>query len=930
MGFKKKTRRMRSPWFERTRSPSPFMIRMLVMPFLVGIPAIILFITEFNGTNLHEALQGATESLLSLASLRQFWPVILLTTLIFHWYLSPVVHFFCRCTTSVCSINDADRAISRLNGLHAFVILVSVAGFLLGEIAYSIARGQPVQLDGTRQMILLNAVSKGFLAGVMMAFNLDNLLFPAKKAALAYEPRTRLRKTSIYRRIVIILSSLVLFIVMQLFETSSTFFSLGMKMPGEVFGSLQTTLPEAGQFFNQVIHNSRVDAALKVIAGKMIIYLGIVLEMSFQIKQMLRYPIRTMENRIASLNSGNIRKVAAIDIVTNDEFATLFQEINTLIARQQAELDSSSQRLENLVQTAADPVISFTGEGRILAFNPAAERFFGYSAGEAAEKKVTDLLEFPRGESAPEEPAWETRGLRRLTGIRKGGERAPVEANVSSAVSGSLATYTAVIRDIAAQLELEESLTRAKGAAEKANRLKSEFLANMSHELRTPLNAVLGFTQLLVSDKNLTEGQLEKINIISRSGEHLLSLINDILDISKIEAGKQELHPVVFSPERFVEDIHEMFSLRCKKAGLGLYVEHAGPLPERVAGDLGKLRQVLINLVGNAVKFTSEGGIGITVGPDAGKIRFSVSDTGKGIPPEELELIMQPFAQASTNDNEGGTGLGLAISSRFIQMMGGTLEVESELGSGSTFSFAVELPETEEPLPEERGEAVAVAVKKGTEATALIVDDKELNRLVLKEMLEGAGFLTMEAENGKVAVERTREFKPALVFMDIKMPVMDGYEAVRRIRDYEDISKTPVFALTASAFVNDEQRILASGFDGFLAKPFKKAALFALIRDKSSVSLEYETAETPSAQALPDFDSMDFRALAARLGQETVTALADSLMINDFTAVSALAESLRDMDRDFSALLKYYADGFDEDALQRVIDALGLPGQNHE
>ncbi len=918
---------------ERRRVTSPALLRLLLLPILVGSPALILFISQFNGATLHQAFLNAWSGLFSREGFVQVWSIIALTTVAFYGYLSPVLRFFCYCGTETCAVGDANRVIRRLNSLHAFVIGFSIAGFLSGELLHLIASGGVPSLTSSVQLTVLSALSQGFLTGTMISINVDNILFPAKRAALAYDPEIRLKKSSLYAKIVLIYSALVFFILMQLYGTSSNFLDLGMRLPGDG----QPT-PKAGLFFDSVIHDDRVESALKVVLVKTLIYLLFVIEMSLQIKQILKYPIRTMQNRLRNLNSGNIRKVSAIDIVSNDEFSELFREINTLIARQQAELDSSSKRLEALVSMAADPVISFGADGYIRVFNPAAERFFGYTAKEAEALCVTEILEFPdndmscatEAKAAKEgsEPVGDifgrVEGIRRMWGVRKGGGRALIESNVSFATGEGGAVYTAILRDISAQLEIEDSLKKAKSAAENANRLKSEFLANMSHELRTPLNAVLGFTQLLAADRNLTEGQLEKINIVSRSGEHLLSLINDILDISKIEAGKQELHPVVFNPSRFVEDIHEMFSLRCKKAGLGLYVEYAGPpLPERVQGDLGKLRQILINLVGNAVKFTAEGGIGITVGPDGDQIRFSVTDTGKGIPREELDLILQPFAQASTNDNEGGTGLGLAISSRFIQMMGGTLAVESEVGKGSTFTFAVDLPATDAPLPEERPDGVAIAVKKGTEATVLIVDDKELNRLVLKEMLEGAGFLAMEAENGRVAAERAAEFKPALIFMDIKMPVMDGFEAMRKIRENPETARIPVFALTASAFVNDEKRILESGFNGFLAKPFKRSALFALIRDKSTVALEYETVEPNEREAVPDFESLDFRSIAAEIGKGAVTELADSLMINDFTAIGALADRFRATEGDFAALVRYYADGFDEDSLQRVLEALG-------
>jgi len=589
-----------------------------------------------------------------------------------------------------------------------------------------------------------------------------------------------------------------------------------------------------------------------------------------------------------------------------------------------------------IVEQAADPILSFTGDGRIHLFNPSASAFFGYTEAEAKELSLTALIELPDGSAACGDCGAETaliehlyghrNGIQRFAGKRKDGSTVMFEGNIGRIENGGDTVYTAILRDITSQLEIERNLDKARVAAENANRMKSEFLANMSHELRTPLNAVLGFTQLLNTDKNLTEGQLRKIEIISRSGEHLLSLINDILDISKIEAGKIELHRAVFSVTRFTEDIKEMFSLRCRKSGLSLYVEFAGELPEYVAGDLGKLRQIMINLVGNAVKFTSEGGIGILVGAEAGKIRFSVTDSGKGIPADEIGLIMQPFVQSSVTDNEGGTGLGLAISSRYIQMMGGELSVESELGKGSTFSFALDLPPAEAaPAAENTGPA-AIAVKKGTGATALIVDDKELNRLVLKEMLEASGFDTIEAENGQTAVERAIEFMPRVIFMDIKMPVMDGYESVARIKGNPATSGIPVFALTASAFSNDEEKILASGFDGFLAKPFKKSALFRLIKEKSGIELEYETAAAAPVRALPDFDSIDYGEAAVLLGRDTVARIADAVQINDFTGVGVIALGIETEHATLSALanlMNHAADGFDERTLSRIVERLG-------
>ena len=418
---------------------------------------------------------------------------------------------------------------------------------------------------------------------------------------------------------------------------------------------------------------------------------------------------------------------------------------------------------------------------------------------------------------------------------RADGATALMESHVSRAGSGDEAWTIAILRDIRKQAEFEENLRRARTEAEDASRMKSEFLANMSHELRTPLNAILGFTQLLDDDQNLTAPQKERIRVIMRSGEHLLSLINDILDISKIEAGKMELHPSVFDLWEFQDELRDMFELRCRKKGLSLYFDKGESLPRYVRGDLGKLRQIMVNLLGNAVKFTDEGGVSVFAGlereqhgrergAEGGNVRFAVRDTGRGIPKDEQEAVLKPFIQASTTDHEGGTGLGLAISSRYVAMMGGTFSIESASGEGSVFSFSVPLETTTETPARNEADDSDIRLAGGREVTALVVDDQVTNRLVLKEMLERVGFSVVEAENGEKAVARAVELRPAIVFMDIKMPVMDGYAAVALLKRDPRTSGAKVFALTASAFVNDEERIATSGFDGFLAKPFKQGS----------------------------------------------------------------------------------------------------------
>ena len=499
-----------------------------------------------------------------------------------------------------------------------------------------------------------------------------------------------------------------------------------------------------------------------------------------------------------------------------------------------------------------------------------------------------------------------------------------MESHLSRTGSGYDAWTTVILRDISRQAEIEETLRRARTEAEDASRMKSEFLANMSHELRTPLNAVLGFTQLIENDRNLTDAQRERLRIISRSGEHLLALINDILDISKIEAGKMELHESVFDLTELIGDLRDMFELKCGKKGLSLYVDTVDSLPRHVRGDLGKLRQVLVNLLGNAVKFTAEGGVGILVGRDGDGIRFAVRDTGRGIPKDEQEAILQPFVQASTTDHEGGTGLGLAISSRYVAMMGGALSVLSAPGEGSEFSFTVFLAPAE-AAPAERDDGdLDIAVEPGT--LALVVDDQEANRIVLKEMLERVGFAVIEAKNGREAVERTSAEKPVLVFMDIKMPVMDGYDASAAIKADPASAGCRVFALTASAFSHDRTRIESAGFDGFLAKPFKQGALYRLVADYGGVAVTSRLSEAqgrmPEQLGAPDAAAV---ALAAgALGKSGLGRLETAAAINDFAELQAMAAGLKPLAPAFAAALGAAAAAFDEDGVQALLASLAM------
>jgi signal transduction histidine kinase len=379
-------------------------------------------------------------------------------------------------------------------------------------------------------------------------------------------------------------------------------------------------------------------------------------------------------------------------------------------------------------------------------------------------------------------------------------------------------------------------LIEAREAAEAASAAKSSFLANVSHEIRTPLNAVLGFAQLLAGASDLSPAHTDNVRAIQSGGEHLLSLINGVLEMSKIESGHLSVSPNEFSPRKLLSDLERMFRLPAQQKQLELVIDLAEGVPASVVTDEGKLRQVLINLVGNALKFTAVGKVEIRAFTDAPgaqdelRLWFEVEDSGPGIPEQVRAEIFEPFVQAGTNEQRaGGTGLGLAISKRFVERLGGRIGVQSCVGVGSTFRFDVLVQRADdakahEALPGALPPAQA-AVLSGP---ILVVDDSELNRRLMREILEPLGFRVIEAENGRDALTLYAAYAPPLVLMDMRMPVMDGHEAMRRIRA-EHGAESRIIAVTASVFEEEVPEIMASGADAVLRKPFRNEALLSIV-----------------------------------------------------------------------------------------------------
>ena len=402
----------------------------------------------------------------------------------------------------------------------------------------------------------------------------------------------------------------------------------------------------------------------------------------------------------------------------------------------------------------------------------------------------------------------------------------------------------AEIRDRENQQRIEMDEARLK--AEAASKAKGEFLARMSHELRTPLNAILGFSQLLGSDPDINESQRETLNIINRSGEHLTDLINEVLEMSKIEAGICELNMSEFPLIESIHAVTDLMRIRAENKGLGLKVDLSSELPDHIESDQTKLRQILTNLLGNAVKFTAKGFVKLNVNRIANPestsgfaLHFRVEDTGVGISPEDEEKLFAPFARfADGTASEHGTGLGLAISRGFVEFLGGRISLNSVEGKGSTFSFWIPYQDcnSQHMIVSEETELTASEIREIIEPenhNILVVDDHPANRLLATQFLKSVGFTVQEATGGKEALQKTRESRPVAILMDIWMPGMDGLTAIRKIREMDDLDEQPfIIALTGNAFEDDRAKAIDAGCDAFLAKPFRLSDLLSLLTKK--------------------------------------------------------------------------------------------------
>lgn len=495
-------------------------------------------------------------------------------------------------------------------------------------------------------------------------------------------------------------------------------------------------------------------------------------------------------------------------------------------------------------------------------------------------------------------------------------------AILGTTLVGLMATYIVeqyARENFAQRRALEASEKEAREAREeaiRANHAKSVFLSNMSHELRTPLNAVLGFAELMEREPARTDVDRTRLSIIQRSGEHLLSLINDVLSLSKIEAGKLVLNATAFDLREMLRSLDQMMRMRVEGKGLNLSVDADDSVPQAVRGDEVKLRQILINLLGNAVKFTETGTVRVRASWRGGVATFEVEDTGCGIAEGEISKLFEPFVQTDSGVRSGeGTGLGLAISREFANLMGGDVTVRSELGVGTTMTVTVPLPMGDaNEVQRHRARVLGLSPGQGV-VRVLVADDTRENRLLLVQLLDPMGFEVREAGDGLETVEEWKRFQPHVLFLDIRMPKMSGREVARAIRALEAESsgshRTFVAALTASAYMSDRQDILDSGCDTFLTKPFRTDAIVDALAEHLGLRFDYEPEDGLSSEPL-DVAALS-RERFARLPRPVLEELAAALGRGDVERAKRAVPQIREIDPEladelFGALRSYRLD----------------------
>jgi len=638
---------------------------------------------------------------------------------------------------------------------------------------------------------------------------------------------------------------------------------------------------------------------------------------------------------------------------TEEALHKSYDTLEEKVRERTAELRASEERYRSLINKVQAAIVLHDGRGEILVSNPLAQDLLGLTSEQLLGKALAEpewhfLREDGSVLAVEEYPASLVLATRQplrgyVTGIGRPGHDVAwvlVNAEPEYDEKGEIALIVVSFVEITKRKRAEEELRRykdqleetiqqrtaelllARDAAEAANQAKSVFLANMSHELRTPLNAILGFSSMMRRESQLTPGQRENLDIINRSGEHLLTLINDVLEMAKIEAGRLQLEIAPFDLGGMVRDVTGMMQLRAQEKGLQLLLDQTSEFPRYIKGDEARLRQILINLVGNAVKFTDQGGVTIRLGvrQNAGRhLLIEVEDSGHGIGPEDQQRLFQPFVQLEEAAVQRGTGVGLSITRQFVQLMGGTVGVESTLGKGSL--FRIELPvELASPLevlkPENQALGEVVGLAPGQPRyRILITEDQHENQLLLSRLMSDIGLEVKVAENGAECLKLFEEWHPDLIWMDRRMPVMDGVKATQRIRRLPDGRAVKIVAVTASAFKEQQQEMFDAGMDDFVRKPYRFEEIYDCLARQLGLKYLYHSDTVAEPGTPVELTPKMLAVLPVTLRQE----LSDALESLDSERIAAVLRQIGAVDPELAHALTRLADYFDYPA---ILDAL--------
>ncbi|MEM9487803.1 MAG: ATP-binding protein [Myxococcota bacterium] len=559
----------------------------------------------------------------------------------------------------------------------------------------------------------------------------------------------------------------------------------------------------------------------------------------------LNRKITELDNAAQAFGQGQLSRRA--QVTAQDELGALARSLN----RVADDMQTSSRYTTNILDTMSNGLLVVTADGTIKRSNRAFCQRFLYSEAELLGHGLAEFLDMDEvaADQLLAAPLinHETT-LRNRDGVAVAVELSSAPMHTSGANDAHATVF--VVTDISERKQLISELVAAKQSAEAATKAKTAFLASMSHELRTPLNGILGYAQILDSDSELTPAQRRALDAMSKGGEHLLSLIDEILDISKIEAGRIDIVATAFHLPQFLDDIATTFRLRAEQKNLRFDYDVLSELPTAVYGDEKRLRQILINLLGNAVKFTDEGRVALKVGVHHGKIRFQVEDTGFGIDPEFLDDVFQPFHRVGDNQKYiVGTGLGLSISKQLAEAMDGELGVTSTRGQGSVFWLTLELPEAAGWSAAADEARQTITGYHGPRRTILVVDDRAENRRLLDDMLSPLGFTVRQAGNGSEALRQVAQLEPDVILMDLRMPIMGGQETARHLREQRSLSRMVVIAVSASAFEEDRTDSIKAGCDDFLAKPIRRGSLLKKLREHLDLDWQYSNGLDDQATA---------------------------------------------------------------------------------